>query len=230
MKTRQGFVSNSSSSSFIVSNKEYSSVFDLAKAMIPARDWEDDQALIRKIEESEIKGMDPNTGVSFNSCNYETYITKYQDYYLVSTCNNHDWDIESTGHFPKEIAELCDSDYENLEQVVPRLSPFWFPEYNIGGSLTSKKNVPYDTTYCNEHFLPLIDVNGIDKPICPACNFNKEQKKENKKKNKKWESKSILEKISFVEDKIIEIDKSLSADDKKKIYETLEEAKKSLKG
>ena len=75
MKTRNSFVSNSSSSSFILGEKEYASVFDLAKAMIPARGWngkeysddydeepkynetEDfDKELVKTIEEAEIRG------------------------------------------------------------------------------------------------------------------------------------------------------------------------------
>ena len=82
MKIRSGFVSNSSSSSFIVNCKDFGSIRDLAIQMIQIRDWENDDDDIRAINNLE---LDPDHPLSFSTCNYDTYIAKDGDYYLVTT-------------------------------------------------------------------------------------------------------------------------------------------------
>ena len=88
MKIRNGFVSNSSSSSFIISNEKFPTLRNLAKFMIKKRGNEDDKELIEKL-----KNIDENQSVSFNSYGDTTFIDKADDCYLVSTCNNIDWNL-----------------------------------------------------------------------------------------------------------------------------------------
>ena len=49
MKIRSGFVSNSSSSSFIVSKQFFPTIWDVAVAMISLRNLDSDQDLIEEI-------------------------------------------------------------------------------------------------------------------------------------------------------------------------------------
>lgn len=92
MKTRNGFVSNSSSSSFIVKvKKPFLSVFEVADYMISCRGWKNDDETRSKIKEMIFKGMDINTSLMFPTCNYSTYIVKQGDRFYISTCNNHDF-------------------------------------------------------------------------------------------------------------------------------------------
>ena len=243
MKTREGFVSNSSSSSFILSKDSYESVFDLAKSMIPSREWDSDQELITKIEEAEIRGMDPNTSISFGSCNYETYIVKYKDYYLISTCNNHHWEIdEGYSYFPKELRSVVDTDwdtprqygspdgeaFEDLENVVSKLSSFWYAEYGIGGTPLDYEDPEREKYKCSEHWYDIIKIKGKKKPVCVVCYGMKKEKEAKEKVKKQFKALSILEKVSFVEDKIISIESQLTKTDKKKIFEVLEEVKRLL--
>lgn len=107
MKTRNGFVSNSSSSSFIVSTKDFDSPLDVAMYMITIRrdkrleengQWSAASAayneeLIAEIDEIKRSAINyRRLPVHFNSCNYDTYIAAFRDGFHVSTCNNEPWD------------------------------------------------------------------------------------------------------------------------------------------
>ncbi len=92
MKIRVSFVSNSSSSSFVFSKDKYSSTYDVAIAMIPFRDcYGDNDELIKKVEHIKQLHPDKSPGLSFPSCNYDTYIMDVNNQLWISTCNNHQW-------------------------------------------------------------------------------------------------------------------------------------------
>ena len=116
MKIRNGFVSNSSSSSFIINdNEEFSSVFDIAEYMIPCRDmYENTDELLKRLKESD---KHPDTPINFGSCNYDTFIYKHKDIYLVRTCNNHEWG--KLDQYPD--VEFCNN--EDILKKYPELDP-----------------------------------------------------------------------------------------------------------
>ena len=105
MKIRNGFVSNSSSSSFIISAEHFPTLRDLATYMINRQigdqeyeESSDDGWSKEYIEQNKkyikrLNKLDENQSVSFPSCNYDTYIKRVGDCYLVATCNNTDWDL-----------------------------------------------------------------------------------------------------------------------------------------
>jgi len=99
MKIRNGFVSNSSSSSFIISDEYFKTSADLAKYMINIQIEEDADFLDKEWIEhklkliDKLKNIDEDLPISFPSCNYDTYIRKVGDCYLVSTCNNTRWEL-----------------------------------------------------------------------------------------------------------------------------------------
>jgi len=243
MKTRMGYVSNSSSSSFIVSKNTFDSVFDLAKSMIPSREWDSDQELIETIEEAEIRGMDINTSICFNSCNEETYIVKHKDYYLIATCNNHAWNLydECLNYFPEDLRDLVDwednpqwgtsvgSAMEDLECAVSKLSSFWYPEHGVGGTPLVYEDPEREKHSCKgDHWLDIIRIKGRKDPICVACYSEEQKDLLEKKEKKKFASFSLMEKVSYVEDRIVDIDSSLGKREKKRIFNTLEEVKRSI--
>jgi len=94
MKFKLGFKASCSSMAFIIRKDAYGSVFNLAKAMIKERDFDDDDdELIKKLEKLEKAGMNPDTNLAFTSINYDTFIALIGSDIWVETANNHDhWD------------------------------------------------------------------------------------------------------------------------------------------
>lgn len=114
MKIRNGFVSNSSSSSFVLDGRKLT-VRDVALMMIPLREWnfdgDDDHALCQRIK---YLSCNPDTPMTFPSCNEDTFIIKRGEYIFVDTCNNHPfWEVLD-GHRREidlqTLRELCDND------------------------------------------------------------------------------------------------------------------------
>jgi len=104
MKIRNGFVSNSSSSSFIISTDKFKSVRELATYMLHKKiEDEEDYVSDNVIEINEnnynnvyierLNNIDENSPVCFPSCNYSTYIKMVGDVFFVSTCNNTNWEL-----------------------------------------------------------------------------------------------------------------------------------------
>jgi len=177
MKIRNGFVSNSSSSSFIISDNDFPTVRSLAtymiKQIIKEYKYEikaGNEHYIDYINEnkkyiSDLKKIDENQSVCFPSCNYETYIRKIGDCYLVATCNNHDWNLwdyysnltESAKNVLKELLEKYKDSKEHdiIENILDGSSyesywtfgnDFYDIHHNIMGV-----ELWEDCPKCNEH-------------------------------------------------------------------------------
>jgi hypothetical protein len=150
MKTRIGFVSNSSSSSFICPRRNFASVFHLGKEMLKVRnedwnkaDWNkvDDEELqkeIRKLERAEELGINPNTPIVFSTTNYETFIRLNSDQtaYDVNTCNNQDW---------SQIPELNGAFFSDEEELSTRTTEiyFWWVAEGIIGKPVTDQNTKW---------------------------------------------------------------------------------------
>ena len=175
MKIRSGFVSNSSSSSFCISEDAYENVFEVALAMIPIRDWPDDKKLMAKIRKAmgqggkkSKKSIDPNTPICFTSCNEDTHIFKHEGYYFVSTCHNHPFmdALEGQTYPPKELQEEMHIDDCWFEELWSRLfmhGDFWYPEYDIMACPDD------DYNHCEECYTELLIVQGETEKTCPIC-------------------------------------------------------------
>jgi len=143
MKTRTGFVSNSSSSSFVLEvGKPFDTALDVAEHMIPCRKWDGDGELLEKIGKLRKEGLSESArsysrcgnlppAICFSSCNHDTFIAKMGNFFLVETCHNHDWnlyDVSVSDIVPHEFLEYFgdDSFYD-----LPRRIPFYHLEYDV---------------------------------------------------------------------------------------------------
>ena len=84
-------------------------------------DW--NKLLIKRLQ-----NINENQSVSFPSCNYDTYIRKVGDCYLVATCNNTDWELwdystSLTVDAKDALKELMNlykgtKDYQHIEDIL----------------------------------------------------------------------------------------------------------------
>ena len=171
MKIRNGFVSNSSSSSFIISDKHFPTVRSLAIYMLNKKieDYESDfdeeekeENYYDKLLITRLSNVDENDPVSFSSCNYDTYIKKVADCYLVSTCNNTRWELydyttsltESAINELKEIQknyiESDDDDYNTIENILD--NDYDFSSFDNDYYSLDKEIIGVETyDYCPNH-------------------------------------------------------------------------------
>jgi len=166
MKIRNGFVSNSSSSSFILKlDEKYPDTISIAKSMLKNKydDYADDdndgewwkpsmKRAFKNLKRLK-KEDDPYIPIYFTSCNYNTYIVPLtNDYVLIETCNNTRWDVESDGTILRQIPDEVMEKYPNSEGE-------WGEIYIVVGDeedeYGDKKDIIYD------HSFYLIE-NGIE--------------------------------------------------------------------
>jgi hypothetical protein len=209
MKIRNGFVSNSSSSSFVISTDDFSSVRDLATYMLKQKIkesryynlddgiTEDDEYINSdKVLIKRLKNIDKDDPVSFPSCNYDTYIRRVGDYYMVATCNNTEWDLH----------DYSVGMSNELRQELLKLSEYYS---NIGDEETLEEinsvlQYEYDFSHFGKDYYALNEeVKGVEIfDRCPKCDHYmwKTQKfgKICLKCNPYYKRKDKLEKINLI--------------------------------
>jgi hypothetical protein len=136
MKYRQGFDSNCSSMSFVVSKEDFKTMKDLAKAMINYMfdiEQADNDYYPEKERKEYLKALEeaPDVeGLSFASCNYDTYIWEGEDNkYYVDTCNNHNcWQFLDNLHYPDFTikAKFFDIHTKELKENTMYGASEWF--------------------------------------------------------------------------------------------------------
>jgi hypothetical protein len=174
MKLRSGFVSNSSSSSFVVrADEACPSVFALARKMIKLRGYGKEDKRDRKaVQALEAGGTPVNTPLAFNTTNYETFIAPViidnQLYFAVSTCHNHEWDelevaFTTDDKVSRAISEEMGSDDDDLEWNVPRVTDFTWLRTGVRG----RQPTPYVGS-CRQCYSPTFQTPG-GKILCVNC-------------------------------------------------------------
>lgn len=181
-----GFVSNSSSSSFIASAK----IDVIAKSMLKtiikefSSDW-GQKATKKELKEYKkwqdnlkiaLKNKDVKTGkigIVMPSCNYDTYIIFKDDMVYISTCNNHSWntdewnvshngDGEDMGTEDVPCKIIKDKDFFNVRNKLIHSRENYFDMNDV--SMNSCPNPKCDKT---SGIYSYVVVDG--KMVCASC-------------------------------------------------------------
>lgn len=191
MKIRNGFVSNSSSSSFIIfAEKNFSTVKSVAEYIIKTveKDWYNSGNAFDLEKSTLDKVSDPDTPVFFNTGGDETYIRKYENKIIIVTTQNIDFDelysiSLQKDDLPNEFYREFDYINEYGEEIIMeypsdfdyyynKFNDFLVLEHNIRGRHTYIDNCPY----CHSKFTRgWLLKNG--KTIC-NCQINRVKRKE----------------------------------------------------
>lgn len=197
MKIRNGFVSNSSSSSFILKfDENYPDTLSIAKSMLNDKYAENEangfsdnikRSKIEKYTEALENENDPYMPIYFTSCNYNTYIVPVsKNYVFIETCNNTNWSIENNGiilnELPEEILERYPGSegygkHENHITIKGRVNQYNEPlsviydiEYFLIEHGVIMKAPKYYST-CKNCYSDLWYFNGVE--YCMHCDRDK---------------------------------------------------------
>jgi len=193
MKFRFGFVSNSSSMSFIVRvSEKFPNVFALAKEMIKLRGWDDDDKLVQSIMSA---GKNRDTNICFSTCNYDTFIMRDGDHLLVDTCNNHGLWEEIEKFYPEWFHAVRDKN-DNVKFSGRDWDPdsgfrfdylddidWWLPHLRIAAQRPKGKDGYGFYERCDDCFTRLWLIDGEIK--CPHCDKTYKQVLKDKEKKRK---------------------------------------------
>ncbi len=187
MKVRLGFVSNSSSTNFIVGKKSYKDVFDLAKDMVGYRFSEgnqselfkeENQKIMDKIKKAREIGVNPNTTTLIYSANDDIIVGLWENGYIVQG--------DRQSKYKKKIRDVVKDidkidDWKELEiyELWAHFRELFLPEFGILAIKVDTKD-DINEYWCSKHHeRKLMIIADIYKPDwkerpmelveCPYC-------------------------------------------------------------
>lgn len=155
MKLRYGFVSNSSSSSFIVHSPDQTTAQTMREMLkLVKAEWKEEKtgrkminAITKVIKWLQSHPKFDKPLLYPNTCNYETWVYKNDEEDLrIDTCNNHDsnWDSMNFDYMDEEYEGKKELEYLNLEtmktQTYKQYNDEWLKRHDLqyGKTLTKK--------------------------------------------------------------------------------------------
>jgi hypothetical protein len=172
MKIRNGYVSNSSSSSFVLrAIGNFSTVRDVAKYIMNTygnkyKYAEDEENIIYSEELLVLDKLNPDTPVFFNTGGEETYIRKIDDKIVLRTTQNPVFDeiykmCFDRGELDPEFFKQFDYFDEEVEEEIIHENPsdleYYHEKYNDFAilheeGLYGRHDYIYDCPFCHESF------------------------------------------------------------------------------
>ena len=170
MKIRMGFVSNSSTTSFIIGQDAYENVFVLAKHVLRIMQDQDEEYpddprsenindWIQNLEKLVELGVNPNSPVFIPSAEFNTEIMKREDGFYVDTCHNYYWDDLKGVEYHAESFQS--------EEVFEEFDNLW--PYNVEYDVIGTSEIypsDFDCDDSDHNFA--LTVKDVGK-MCPIC-------------------------------------------------------------
>lgn len=172
MKIRQGFVSNSSSSSFILSKNDYKSTVEIALAFI------NDSSLAKLNKENEdnaeyLKTVIANLQKQELNFNKPIFISRlcYENFSVMRN-RNKDYYVHASRHVDwTDINMKSNHNEDEFYKNFGRLKELYLPQYDLYGKQTYE-DMYY--TWCDKCHSSIFKINNFVQ--CPVCRTNKEGK------------------------------------------------------
>jgi hypothetical protein len=156
VKSRKGFVSNSSSSNFIVLNT--TNVLQVARKMLTCNSIKTDLLLFDNLVKNNALFITNDIPVTFSSINYDTYLYPDNRNIRVETCSNTTWDLSG---FNIQCVDFGDDDKDIF---------FWDIEKDI-----MVKPIPFiehsklKLSMCQKHWAYPYYIFDHSTIKCPGC-------------------------------------------------------------
>ena len=155
MKIRNGFVSNSSSTSFIISGKDFKSTLDITKYFIEQINNKCDGVEYKNITNKMKRNPKYDKPIYIDNLGGQSYyVAKNKDGdFMLDICRQYDYDFDHI----KQYAEGY------FDAVFDKIKKWYIPEYNLVG----KENLNHSYYRCKKcHKITYLINDLIQCPIC----------------------------------------------------------------